>query len=98
MGLSLYSGYRFNGDPAGIDLKDIFSYGASWSMYFTKSSFYLSLEGQQTAISGFEDPLAFHTGMYHILSPLYMLRGEVLVSLSDSSADYGLSFGVVRVF
>ncbi|MGD8940695.1 MAG: hypothetical protein PVJ72_15015 [Gammaproteobacteria bacterium] len=97
-GFSVYSGYRVNGDPAGIDLKDVFSYGAGWSMYHTKTSFYLSLEGQQTAISGLEDPLMFHTGMYHILSPLYMLRGEVLVGLSNSSADYGVSFGIVRVF
>jgi hypothetical protein len=97
-GISLYSGYRINGDPPGIDLKDVFSYGAGWSMYLTKSSVYLSLEGQQTAISGLEDPLEFHTGAYHIVSPSYLLRGEVFVGLSDSSADYGVSFGIVRVF
>jgi hypothetical protein len=96
--VSLYSGYRMNGDPPDIDLKDVFSYGLGWSVYLTKSSVYVSLEGQQAAISGLDDPLEFHTGIYHILSPFYLLRGEIFTGLSDASADYGVSFGVVRVF
>jgi hypothetical protein len=95
---SFYGGYRINGDPPGVDLKDVFSYGAGWSRYFSKSSFYLSLEGQQTAIEGVDDPLEFHTGLYHILSPFYMIRAEVYAGLSEGSPDYGMSAGFVRVF
>lgn len=96
--LNLYGGYQFNGDPPGVDLNNVFSYGAGWSVFFTNSSLYLSLEGQQSAFSGLDDPLEFHTGAFHILSPAYLLRGEVYLGLSDGSADYGLSAGIVRVF
>jgi hypothetical protein len=96
--LSVYSGYRVNGDPPGLDLNNVLSYGVGVSRFFTDNSVYVSLEGRQAIVDGADDPAELIGGMYHRLGQKYFLRGEVSAGLTDGSPDYGLSVGVVRLF
>lgn len=91
----LFGGYLYTGDPAGIEYNDVALYGAGLSHLFTNSSAYVSLEGGQSTVDDFDNPLEAHLGYFYFVSSHYTFMLGGFAGLSDGSADYGINTGVI---
>lgn len=96
--VSLMTGYTVTGSPEGISYDDVVSYGISVQRAFTRTHLYTALQGQTSAVPGFEDPLEWDLGFFHILNSGYVVRVDGFVGLSDGSPDVGISAGFIRWF
>lgn len=96
--LSVTAGYLKNGDPAGLDYHDGFSYGFGLSRRFARTTVYGSYEHRQAVISGFENPQEVSAGLFHILSIDYAVKGHLFVGLNNGGPAGGGSLGIVRWF
>lgn len=96
--VSLMAGYTVTGSPEGIRYDDVVSYGISIQRTFTRTHLYTAFQGQTSAFPGFENPLEWDLGFFHILNSGYVVRVDGFVGLSDGSADVGLRAGFIRWF
>ena len=84
------AGYKFRGDPDGVNLNDVLflSAGADWRCS-DNTHIGASLDFQQASVSGVDDPLEVFAYLNHKISETWSLSPYLYYGLSDSSADIG---------
>lgn len=87
-------GYRVTGDPAGIDLRDVWyaSLGLGYK-HSHRDSTGLIADARRASRAGRDSPLELTAYWVHKLDSGFKLQSYAVAGLSDASPDYGL--GVV---
>lgn len=88
-------GYRFVGEPAGVNLNDILflSLGAGYRLH-KKWSAGLILDYRQSTSNGSDDPLELTPYLVWRMHRDWKLNTYALLGLTDGSADYGAGFQI----
>lgn len=83
------------GDPPGTDYHDVVLYGISVFGVSGGTGAFLSLEGRRATLDGVEDPLDLRIGAFRPVGVRHAVSGDLMVGLSDGSADVGVNIALV---
>jgi len=91
-------GYKFRGDPPGIDLDNSLIVFIGGSQRLTPEyKFSMDLYYQQPSISGLDDQLELSESLGYWLSRNRYIRGYLIQGLSDASPDWGAGFYITFI-
>jgi hypothetical protein len=83
-------GYKFKGDPPGVDLNNVLYLSAGADLRLSDNTHIgASLDFQEASTSGIDDPLELFTYLNHKLNDNWSLLPYIYVGLSESSPDVG---------
>jgi hypothetical protein len=95
---TLMAGYIKTGRSISVSFNDLFLYGAGVSRIVGFNEPYLSLEGRSAIVSGAQNPLELHMGLFRLMNLNYALKGGVFTGFNNGGPRLGFECGLVRWF